>query len=228
MESPPNQNRRLSTALLVVIILVVGAIGYVAIDTLLSITRPIQSVPRELEETIREAVNATPTVVADPVTIVLEIRSLARLETAAYTIEKVVTAESGEGPLGFLFRDELLLVAHGEVIAGVDMSKISEDDIIVSNNEAFVTLPAAEIFISTLDNEQTYVYDRQTAVLGQQVDLETLARQEAERRITEGALEDGILDKAQENAEVYVRGLLTALGFQEVTFITGTPMPPSP
>lgn len=228
MEAPPKRNRGLSTVLLVVIILVVGAIGYVAIDTLLSFTRPIQSVPRELEETLRDAVNATPTLTVDPVTVVLEIRSLARLETAAYTVEKVVTAESGEGPLGFLFRDELLLVAHGEVIAGIDLSKMPEDDIMVSGDEVFVTLPAAEIFVSTLDNDQTYVYDRQTAVLGQQVDLETLARQEAEQRITEAALEDGILEKAQENGEVYVRGLLATLGFEQVTFITATPMPASP
>ena len=90
-----------------------------------------------------------------------------------------------------------------------------------------MTLPAAEIFVATLDNEQTYVYDRQTAVLGQQVNLETLARQEAAQQIEQAALEDGILQKAQENAEAYLRSLLMGLGFDEVSFITGTPMPPS-
>jgi hypothetical protein len=223
MESRPNRN--LSMLLSVVIIVVVAAIGYVAVDTLLSLRRPLQSLPGDVEETLRAVVNPTPTVVADPVTIVLEIRALARLETAAYTVEKVVTAESGEGPLGFLFKDRLLLVAHGQVIAGVDMSKMTEADIIVSGNEVFITLPAAEVFVATLDNEQSYVYDRETGLLGPEIDLETLARQEAEQRILEAALEDGILQKAQDNAEVYVRGLVMALGFEEVTFITATPMP---
>lgn len=240
MASPPNENpnvqgpaprrranRGLSTVLLVVIIVVVAAIGFLAVDTLLALRRPFGSVPGDIEETVRAVVNPTPTIIADPVTIVLEIRSLARLETAAYTLEKVVTAESGEGPLGFLFKDRLLLVAHGEVIAGVDLSKITEDDIIVTGDEVFVTLPAAEIFVATLDNDQSYVYDRETGLLGPEVDLETLARQEAERQILDAALEDGILQKAQDNAEVYVRGLLQALGFEQVTFITATPMPGS-
>lgn len=216
---------RISTLLVVLIVLVMAAIGFVLVNTVLSLSRPLSGLPEDLEDTLRDVANLTPTVVADPVTIVLEIRSLSRLETAAYTVEKVVTAESGEGPLGFLFRDKLLLVAHGEVIAGVDLSKLTEDDIIVSGDEVFVTLPAAEVFVATLDNEQTYVYDRETGLLGPETDLETLARQEAERRILEAALEDGILDKAQENAEVYVGGLIRALGFEQVSFITATPMP---
>lgn len=228
MESGPRRGPNLSTLLTVVIIGVVALIGYLVVDTLLTLRRPLEGVPQDIEETVRDAINPTPTIVADPVTIVLEIRSLARLETASYTIEKVITAETGAGPLGFLFRDRLLLVAHGEVIAGVDMSKMSEEDIIVSGDEVFVTLPAAEVLVTRLDNEETYVYDRETGALGPERDLETQARQEAERRILEAALEDGILDKAQENAEVYVRGLLSALGFEEVTFITATPMPSSP
>lgn len=228
MESGPRRGPNLSTLLTVVIIGVVALIGYLVVDTLLTLRRPLEGVPQDIEETVRDVINPTPTIVADPVTIVLEIRSLARLETASYTIEKVITAETGTGPLGFLFRDRLLLVAHGEVIAGVDMSKMSEEDIIVSGDEVFVTLPAAEVLVTRLDNEETYVYDRETGALGPERDLETQARQEAERRILEAALEDGILDKAQENAEVYVRGLLSALGFEEVTFITATPMPSSP
>jgi hypothetical protein len=226
MESRPK--RGLSALLMIVIIVVVAAIGYLVVDTLLTLRRPLQGIPEEFEETLREVVNPTPTIIADPVTIVKEIRALARLETAAYSIEKVVTAETGEGPLGFLLRDKLLLVAHGEVIAGVDLSKMTEDDIIVSGDEVFITLPAAEVFVATLDNDQTYVYDRETGLLGPEIELETLARQEAEQRILEAALEDGILDKAQENAEVYVRSLMEGLGFEQISFITATPMPSSP
>lgn len=220
-----NRNRTLSNILLVVIILVVALVGFVIVNTVLSLTRPVNNLAGGINEALQNVVNPTPTIIADPVTIIREIRNLARLETASYTIEKVIIAENGEGTFGFLFRDRLLLVAHGQVIAGVDLAKMSPDDIIVSGDEVFVTMPAAEVFVVAIDNEQTYVYDRRTAVLGRQVDLETLARREAERQIGSAAVEDGILDKAQTNAEIFVEGLLNALGFEQVTFITATPMP---
>jgi hypothetical protein len=79
--------------------------------------------------------------------------------------------------------------------------------------------------VATLDNDLTYVYDRQTGVLGQQKDLETLARQKAQDAILVAALDGGILTMAQDNAEEVVRKLLEALGFADVTFIKGTPAP---
>jgi hypothetical protein len=95
----------------------------------------------------------------------------------------------------------------------------------VVGETVYITLPASEIFVATLNNDETYVYDRQTGVLGQQIDLETLARQEAEAEILDAALEDGILDLAQDNAERYVEGLMRGLGFAEVIFTQATPAP---
>jgi hypothetical protein len=137
----------------------------------------------------------------------------------------VITAESGEGPLGFLFQDRLLLVAQGQVIAGVDLARLQEQDVQVVGSTVYLTLPAAEIFVATLDNDETYIYDRQTGVFGQQIDLETLARQEAEQEILSAALEDGILDTAEQNAQHYIEGLIRALGFDEVVFVRATPAP---
>ena len=48
--------------------------------------------------------------------------------------------------------------------------------------------------------------------------LETDARRAAEREILDAALEDGILDRAQMNAEDYVRRLILGLGFKKVLF----------
>ena len=118
MESRPTQ--KLSLLLLVVIIVVVAALGYVAVDLLLNLGRPFQALPGGLDETLRDVVNTTPTVVADPVTIVLEIRSLARLETAAYTVEKVVTAESGEDALSFLQEYAFQLLITDYRMKGID------------------------------------------------------------------------------------------------------------
>ena len=169
----------------------------------------------------------TPTIYPTGPAVVQAIRPLARLETVQYSIEKVIVAESNQGPLGFLFGDRLLLIAHGTVIAGVDMSKMNLDDVqVLADGSVIVTMPPAEILVATLNNDRTYVYDRRVGVLTDgNFQLETAARQAAEEAIREAALEDGILQQADRNAEQYLRPLILALGFEEVIFITATPIP---
>ena len=146
-------------------------------------------------------------------------RALARLETIQYSIEKVITAEIGQGTFDFLFGDRLLFVAHGVVIAGIDMEKISPEQMRLENGILYVTLPPAEIFVATLDNQKSYVYDRETGILNKSVqDLETMARQTAEDEIRKAALEDGILQQAQTNAENYLFRFFQALGYENVIF----------
>ena len=62
---------------------------------------------------------SSPTVTIDTSrpTVLDEVRSLSKLETVHYQLEKVVTGKSS-GPLpDFLTSDKILLVAHGEVVA---------------------------------------------------------------------------------------------------------------
>ncbi len=186
--------------------------------------QPVNQVTGGLGTQVAQVLNPTPTVLPDPVTVIHDVRSLARLETVQYTIEKVVTAESGQGALGSLFGDKLLFVAHGVVVAGVDLRKLGPDDLRVDNGVLYVTLPPAEVFIATLDNEKSYVYDRDTGLLTKgDVNLETAARREAEKAIREAALEDGILDTAQQNAENYLERLFRSLGYPDVIFENASP-----
>lgn len=225
---PPRRDRgsRLLVGfILLVLVACALVVAYLVIDTVLQVTSPVSDLPGAVQTQVQEVLNPTATIIASPATIIRQVQSLARLETSSYTIEKVITAESGEGAFGFLFRDRLLLVAVGQVIAGVDLQRLQQDDVQVVGETVYITMPAAEIFVATLDNEETYVYDRQTGVFGQQVDLETMARVEAEQRILEAALEDGILQMAQDNANSYIESLMLGLGFDEVIFVQATPAP---
>ena len=176
----------------------------------------------------------TPTIYPSSATVIEGIQTLSRLETASYHIEKVITAESGQGPLGFLFGDKLLLIAYGEVIAGVDLSNIGPNDLAITDDGVvYLRLPPVEVFVATLDNSRTYVYDRRTGAAGMNPQLETAARQEAERLILQAALEDGLEDKAEANARDFLRSFVLGLGFKHLIFVdelpTPTPMPtPSP
>ena len=68
--------------------------------------------------------------------------TLAYLETVEYSLDKIVEGERESAYLpDFLAGENLLLVAHGEVIAGVDLSQMKAGDVVV-NGDA-VHAPAA-------------------------------------------------------------------------------------
>jgi len=168
---------------------------------------------------VANVLHPTPTIIPDPITIIHQVRSLARLETIQYSVEKVLVAESGQGPFGFLFGDRLLFIAHGMVIAGVDLEKLTPADLRVEDGVLYVKLPQAEVFIAALDNESSYIYDRDKGILTRGNEgLETEARRAAEQEILNAALEDGILEQAQVNAESYLLRLFLNLGFPDVIF----------
>jgi hypothetical protein len=187
---------------------------------------PLEQANQDIRTEIAQVLHPTPTILPDPVTIIHEIRALARLETIQYTVEKVITAETGQGAFEFLFGDRLLFVAHGYVIAGIDLGKMSSQDMVFDQGSLVVRLPDPEVFVATLDNEQSYVYDREMGILTQgNQDLETNARQVAEQAILEAALADGILDLARSNGENYILRLLAGLGFDDVLFVYPTAQP---
>ena len=205
------------------LVLLVALAAYLLFASVRRATEPIVGLRSELSTQVSQLLHPTPTILPDPVTIVHEVRALARLETMEYTVEKVITAETGQGPFGFLFGDRLLLVAHGLVIAGIDLDKLGTDDVQVdSEGQVSIDLPPAEIFISSLDNEKTYVYDREIGLLRKGgIELESAARLAAEQQMEQAAIEDGILDQAQLNAESYLYRLLRSLGFSDVQFNRG-------
>ncbi len=209
-------------SLLILIVLIAGV--YFIVQTVREGTQqavaPLQQANASLQTQVASLLHPTPTVLPDPVTVINQVQALARLETIQYTVEKVVTAEQNQGALGFLLGDRLLFVAHGVVIAGIDMQKIMPQDMWLENGVLYVRLPAPEVFVATLDNEKSYVYDRETGLLSKGVkDLETLARQRAEQEILKAALEDGILQRARENAEVYLLRFFMSLGYKSVVFV---------
>jgi hypothetical protein len=151
-------------------------------------------------------------------TVVEKIRQLSRLETVEYSLDKIVEGERQSAYLpNFLAGDKLLLVAHGEVIAGIDLGQFKAGDVTVNGNTVRVRLPAAQILTTRIDNGRTRVYSRTTGLLVQSdPNLESEVRQTAEQQIAQAALDDGILEKARQNARTSVTALLFGLGFRTV------------
>ena len=89
-------------SLLILIVIVAGA--YFIVQTIQqtqqAVSAPFEQVNQanqSLQTQVSNLLNPTPTIIPDPVTYINEIRALARLETIQYSVEKVITGETGGG-----------------------------------------------------------------------------------------------------------------------------------
>ena len=150
--------------------------------------------------------------------VVERIRQLSRLETVVYSLDKIVEGDRDSPHMpSFLVGDKILLVAHGEVVAGIDFSQLKPTDIHVNGDAVEVHLPPPQILTTRIDNGRTRVFSRTTGLFVQaDQNLESQTRAAAEQQIGQAALDDGILDKARQNARTSVTALLYSLGFHKV------------
>ena len=154
--------------------------------------------------------------------IVQRIQRLNRLETVVYSMDTVVEGSKSSAVLpDLLAGDRILLVVHGQAIAGIDLAQLKPEDIRITESggtrSVHVTLPASQLFATTLDNQHTRVYARSTGLLVPvDQNLESETRAKAEQQLQQTALSDGILDAARKNARATVTTLLYTLGFQQV------------
>lgn len=217
------KENRGSVLLSILILLVVAGAAYYIVQSISQTTQqvvaPFQQANSSLQTQVSGLLNPTPTIIPDPITYINQIQAIARLETIQYTVEQVVTAETNQGTLAFAFGNQILVQIHGTVIAGIDMQKLNPSDMRLQNDLLYVKLPPAEIFVTTVDESKTKVYNVQTGVFARlDPNLVVAALQSGSDKITAAALEDGILALAQQNAEAYLMKFFAALGYQNIIF----------
>jgi len=206
----PKRDPRFGCLALLSLVLLVTSVG--AGTALYFFYRKASALPAASQHV--EVVRGTPA-------IITSMRELAVLQTASFHIERVIDLRDRQSHLFGLVEaeDAVLLVAAGDVQAGVDLSQLRAEDVQVDprTHTATLRLPPAQVLGASLDNQATYVHTRRTDTLAQRKEtLETRARQEAERSLREAALTGGILRRAQEGAERTIRSLLHSLGYTRV------------
>jgi Protein of unknown function (DUF4230) len=152
--------------------------------------------------------------------VVEKIQRLSRLETVVYSLDTIVEGAHSSPVLpDLLAGDRILLIVHGQSIAGIDLGQLKPEDVRIDGNgqRIHVTLPASQLFVTTIDNQHTRVYARSTGLLVPvDQNLESDTRAKAQDQLQKAALADGILDAARKNARATVTTLLYSIGFQQV------------
>ncbi len=165
---------------------------------------------------------STPTMIVRPPAM-LQVRAAADLVTAQTLMSTVVEAEKAR--VGSIVYERLVLIACGRVRAGIDLSNLRAEDVIVDGERVTVRLPRAEIQdVYLIDDETsrctTRVFDRTNLVLlPQSKDLESQAREKAVQAIRATAVESGILEDADRNGRMIIEHMLLLAGYREVRFI---------
>ena len=154
--------------------------------------------------------------------VVERVQRLSRLETVVYSLDTVVEGRDSSAVLpDALAGDRLLMIVHGQTVAGIDFGQIKPADVQVSerNGERAVRvkLPPSQIFLTAIDNARTRVYTRRTGLfVAADPNLESATREKAQGDLQRAALADGILKTATGNARDAVRAMLEGLGFAKV------------
>lgn len=149
-----------------------------------------------------------------------QVQRLNRLETCRYNEQVIVRGETKGVLPTWLVGDRILFVGRGEVVGGVDLSKVSPADLQVNGREVSLRLPKAEILHTRLDNRQSEVFARETGLFSKaDADLESQVRVRAEEQLQEAALAHSLLKDAERNAREALSEQLTRLGFSEVRFL---------
>ena len=148
-------------------------------------------------------------------TLLRQIQTLSQLATVKYVMEKIVVLED----VKWLGESRVLMVAHGVVKAGLDLSQLQPADLTILDKRVLIRLPPAQITDAYLDEKQTRVVERTTGLLRAfDKDLEQTARQNAVDDIRRAARTGGILKDADERARAQVTNLFKQLGFEKVEF----------
>jgi len=154
-----------------------------------------------------------------PVTL-QTIRLVAELTTVEMVEYTTVVKGDDRGWLNWAAGDRIEMFAVARIGAGVDLDAIEEGDLLVEEGRVVLRLPAAKLTYVSVDNEATHVYNRDTGVFTKgNPDLERSARLAAEELLTAQAIEQGILEMAEQRAVSILTDLIISLGYTEVDVV---------
>lgn len=159
--------------------------------------------------------------------IVERIRPIGQLTTACYC-EEIVLHERKDNsltrtPLGGYanskvdrrLEDEIVLIASGKVRAGVDLSKMSEEDVFRRGDTLVIDLPPVEIFDVLVNPSGFEIFSESGTWDHEQV---TAVENKARALLLQDAEAVGLRDQATATARERIRSLLSSLDIPHILF----------
>jgi hypothetical protein len=149
-----------------------------------------------------------------PPGLLVGLQKLSTLTTIEREFTGLVRSELDMPPVfKLLYGQSQALMAVGHIKAGIDLSQLKQSDLQfdADRNLLVISLPPATLLECYLDDSKTRILNRETGIFSaESVDLDADSRHFALTQFREIALESepNILEQAQVEAEIAVRGLI--------------------
>lgn len=110
-------------------------------------------------------------------------------------------------------KDELIIVANGKVRAGFNLSKLTDEDVVINDSVLTVNLPKAEIFDVIVNPSDFDIYIEEGKWSHEQV---VVVENKAKAKIEADAKKEDILKKATESGVKKLTELFRSFGYKDV------------
>lgn len=176
---------------------------------------------------VKDVFGAKPVAIDETPVLIKDIKSIGQLITYSFYDEVVadsavvtrgsafINAFNRLAPLPLLPQadKELVLIGRGKVLAGTDLSLLSDTGIVIKNDTITLILPKPQIFTTILNPGNFEIFIEEGNWTNEEV---MLVKLEAQRKIEAHALQQNILEKAGAKAKAVTKGFLENMGYKNV------------
>ncbi len=144
--------------------------------------------------------------------VIKEVVSLGKMELVKYSFRDVVEQEIIRD---FLPDPKAILIVQGEAVGCIDLSKITEKDLLTSGDTLILNLPNPEVCYHKIDHSKSKIYKTDYAFMNEGLLLDEAYRK-AEEQILKSALDSDILELTKKNADLILKPLIENISSKKV------------
>ena len=155
---------------------------------------------------------------------VLGLQQMSDLATAEFVVTKIIKASDDKTWYKAGDR-KILMSSKATIVAGIDLSKLSEDDFSIDGESITITLPRAKLLYINIKPEDIKTAYEEVSLFRTKFtsqEKNELAVQ-AENQIKESVPSLGVLVTAETNASLFVDNFLKNLGYKNINISFSTP-----
>lgn len=148
---------------------------------------------------------------------VLALQNMSELATAEYVVTKIIKANDNNTWYKPGDR-KILMTCKASLVAGIDLSKLTADEIKINGDQISVSLPKAHLLYINIKPEDIKTVYQQVSFFRDQFSSEEknqLAAQ-AQKQITSAVDSIGIINSAESNATIFINNFLQKLGYKTI------------
>ncbi|MEM7551846.1 MAG: DUF4230 domain-containing protein [Bacteroidota bacterium] len=154
--------------------------------------------------------------------VLTEIEALGKLELVRYNFQEITEVERVAKRYLDLFKidrnSKIILISKGEATACIDLSSINSDRIQIEEDTVRLFLPQPELCYFKIDLQKTRIYALETGFFIDEKEFIEDAYKHAENDLQQSALNSGILEQSNFQAERVLRPILEKLTGKPILF----------